>query len=744
MKWSGYFRRHDGRRVGAISRFRERVVTDTYDQFQLGRDHLRSGRPAQATVSLEKAKRAEPTSRSIREALGIAYFRLGRWQEAEAEFRVLVELDPSDEFAHYALGRALVNQGRRKEALPHVKLGRALRPRVPSRRRLARIAVRAVVQRVLTASVAVGDTVVAEIGTGLVVLLGVASGDTSADADRLAKKVARLRVFENAEGRFDHSLVDVSGEALVVSQFTLIADTSRGTRPSFTDAADPDIAEFDLRPLLCRARRERRAHVAWHLRRADGGVARQRRPGDDRDRPLTRCRPLPSRSHRVPRRSTRRGTRCSRARGTFEPPRPSLSSSPSCSSRRSQRQRGVSTDSAVPWIVASATLELAYFLLLTAAYQRSDLSLVYPIARGSAPVLVLAGATLVGVAFGVLQAIGIVLVGAGVVLVRGLRGPVDGRGVVARAGYRRDDRCVHARRQGGCRARGHGSLPRARPGSGCRHDARGGGHCEWHRAPSGRGEQIGGPGGPALLRRIRPGARSASRSLQRRPSQRSARRASCSRWDSERFSSTSASVRRGLPERHWSWWASSSSHSRDGEGPLLFFPHHISPASRNGRVAPIFVERVNERTMNPTYARERTLQDEIAPAVEARVPGVSRTCRRAAFSEPVLRVRRSSGRGRPRALRASDARPRPVSRRVHGRRLVTRSRAATAEAGALRRRDRRARLRPSGRRQEEPSSRLLVDAGDETITLEAGDAGEIRIPYEAIVRANLIDEGLTT
>ncbi len=94
----------------------------------------------------------------------------------------------------------------------------------------------------LTASVVVGDTVVAEIGTGLVVLLGVASGDTPADADRLAKKVARLRLFENAEGRFDHSLVDVSGEALVVSQFTLIADTSRGNRPSFTDAADPDIA----------------------------------------------------------------------------------------------------------------------------------------------------------------------------------------------------------------------------------------------------------------------------------------------------------------------------------------------------------------------------------------------------------------------------------------------------------------------------------------------------------------------
>lgn len=107
-------------------------MTETYDLFQRGRTHLRSGRPAQATVSLEKAKKAEPRSRSIREALGIAYFRLARWEEAEAEFRALVELAPSDEFAHYALGRALVKQGRHEEALPHIKLGRALRPRPPA------------------------------------------------------------------------------------------------------------------------------------------------------------------------------------------------------------------------------------------------------------------------------------------------------------------------------------------------------------------------------------------------------------------------------------------------------------------------------------------------------------------------------------------------------------------------------------------------------------------------------------
>jgi drug/metabolite transporter (DMT)-like permease len=85
---------------------------------------------------------------------------------------------------------------------------------------------------------------------------------------------------------------------------------------------------------------------------------------------------------------------------------------------------------AIPWIAASAALELLYFLLLTAAYRRSDLSLVYPIARGSAPILVLAGAVLAGVTLGVVQAVGVVLVGAGVMLVRGIGGVVDKRGVL--------------------------------------------------------------------------------------------------------------------------------------------------------------------------------------------------------------------------------------------------------------------------------------------------------------------------
>jgi len=95
------------------------------------------------------------------------------------------------------------------------------------------------VQRVSRATVTPGG----DIGPGLCVLLGVAQGDTAADAERLAGKVARLRIFENDGGKFDRSLLDVGGEALVVSQFTLIADTQKGNRPSFAGAARPEQAE---------------------------------------------------------------------------------------------------------------------------------------------------------------------------------------------------------------------------------------------------------------------------------------------------------------------------------------------------------------------------------------------------------------------------------------------------------------------------------------------------------------------
>jgi D-aminoacyl-tRNA deacylase len=102
---------------------------------------------------------------------------------------------------------------------------------------------RVVVQRTSEASVRVSGEVVAACGPGLVVLLGVAEGDDEAASERLAGKVARLRIFENEDGRFDRSLLDTGGEALVVSQFTLIADTRKGNRPSFSEAAPPEVAE---------------------------------------------------------------------------------------------------------------------------------------------------------------------------------------------------------------------------------------------------------------------------------------------------------------------------------------------------------------------------------------------------------------------------------------------------------------------------------------------------------------------
>ena len=100
-----------------------------------------------------------------------------------------------------------------------------------------------VVQRVSRAAVRAEGNVVGEIGAGLLVLLGVAAGDSEGDAERLAGKVARLRIFAAADGRFDRSLLETGGAALVVSQFTLLADTAKGNRPSFTGAAAPEHAK---------------------------------------------------------------------------------------------------------------------------------------------------------------------------------------------------------------------------------------------------------------------------------------------------------------------------------------------------------------------------------------------------------------------------------------------------------------------------------------------------------------------
>jgi D-tyrosyl-tRNA(Tyr) deacylase len=102
--------------------------------------------------------------------------------------------------------------------------------------------VKALLQRASKASVTVDGEVVGRIGNGLVILLGIAAGDTEKDAKYLADKILVLRIFDDSEGKFNFSVSDVKGELLVVSQFTLIADTKKGRRPSFTEAAPPDEA----------------------------------------------------------------------------------------------------------------------------------------------------------------------------------------------------------------------------------------------------------------------------------------------------------------------------------------------------------------------------------------------------------------------------------------------------------------------------------------------------------------------
>ena len=131
---------------------------------------------------------------------------------------------------------------------------------------------RAVVQRVSRASVSVDGQTVGAIDLGFLVLLGITHGDGEAEAALLARKIAGLRVFEDADGKMNEGLVDAGGAALVVSQFTLYGDIRKGRRPSFTDAAAPDVAE-PLYRRFCELLRQEGVPVAQGVFRAHMAVA---------------------------------------------------------------------------------------------------------------------------------------------------------------------------------------------------------------------------------------------------------------------------------------------------------------------------------------------------------------------------------------------------------------------------------------------------------------------------------------
>src|SRR4030042_2396088 len=115
---------------------------------------------------------------------------------------------------------------------------------------------RAVIQRVKQARVSVEGKVIGEIKQGLLCFVGVGKGDQEADADYLAAKIPQLRIFEDAEGRFNRTLLDIKGAILVVSQFTLFADCRRGRRPPFSDAAEPDQARELYQTLIAKLKED--------------------------------------------------------------------------------------------------------------------------------------------------------------------------------------------------------------------------------------------------------------------------------------------------------------------------------------------------------------------------------------------------------------------------------------------------------------------------------------------------------
>ena len=140
---------------------------------------------------------------------------------------------------------------------------------------------RAVIQRVRAAGVSVGGRGIAAIGPGAVVLLGVARGDTAAEAEYLAGKISRLRIFDDAQGRMNRALAEVGGALLVVSQFTLLGECRKGNRPSYIEAAPPELAGIFREHMLVRIENDGPVTLLLDSRRGTAAGT----PGDDGAQP---------------------------------------------------------------------------------------------------------------------------------------------------------------------------------------------------------------------------------------------------------------------------------------------------------------------------------------------------------------------------------------------------------------------------------------------------------------------------
>ena len=236
----------------------EREMSETYDLFNKAETTRKRAGPHRRRSPSRRPRGVSQTRRrsARRSGLRISAFTGTRRPRPSS---VMLDISPADDYAHYALGRCLEKRGRSAEANGHYKLARSLRPDsshyacASSTRRLdaGSRAARA------SARVRVGDEVCGEIGAGLCILLGVARDDTPTTQPASPQRSHGF-IFENEDGRFDRSLLDADGAALVVSQFTLIADTGKGNRPSFSEAALARAGRAALRGVLRGPPRARR------------------------------------------------------------------------------------------------------------------------------------------------------------------------------------------------------------------------------------------------------------------------------------------------------------------------------------------------------------------------------------------------------------------------------------------------------------------------------------------------------